>query len=136
MSDHVRVREAAVLRLPDGPVFLQKGDIYSVDHPYVQGRASLFQPIEDAAMRLPGAVGAVETATAAPAERRHVRTGPVTPLKAVTPAPVPEPAGSSAKTVTTETVTELAVPPKVVTTETLSASPRTSAAKSAKSEKG
>lgn len=68
----VRVKEGMSFDAPGGvQVTLRRGQLFPDDHPYVKGREGLFEPADDAAARSAG-TGAVETATAAPAERRIV----------------------------------------------------------------
>jgi hypothetical protein len=69
----VRVKEGISFDLPSGEqVSLRRGQLLPDDHPYLKGREAFFEPAEDAAARAPGAAVAVETATAAPGERRSV----------------------------------------------------------------
>jgi hypothetical protein len=69
----VRVKEGVSFDLPSGEqVNLRRGQLLPDGHPYIKGRAHLFEPAEDAAARAPGAAVAVETTTAAPGERRSV----------------------------------------------------------------
>ena len=73
----VRVKEGISFDLPSGEqVNLRRGQLFPDDHPYIRGREGLFEPAEDAAARAAGrpvgAAVAVETATAAPGERRSV----------------------------------------------------------------
>jgi hypothetical protein len=72
----VRVKEGISFDTPGGAqVNLRRGQLFPDDHPYVKGREHLFEPAADVAARSAGlgAAGAVETATAAPGERRSVR---------------------------------------------------------------
>jgi hypothetical protein len=61
---------------PNGAqVVVRRGQVFPDEHPYVKGREQLFEPVEVTAARAVGATGAaaaVETATAAPAQRRVV----------------------------------------------------------------
>lgn len=69
----VRVKEGISFDAPNGAqVNLRRGQLFPDDHPYVKGRESLFEPADDAAARTTGAAVAVETATAAPGERRSI----------------------------------------------------------------
>lgn len=72
----VRVKEGISFDTPGGAqVNLRRGQLFPDDHPYVKGREHLFEPAEDVAARSAGGSGAaaaVETATAAPGERRSV----------------------------------------------------------------
>lgn len=69
----VRVKEGISFDAPNGAqVNLRRGQLFPDDHPYVKGRESLFEPADDAAARMSGSGAAVETTTAAPAERRVV----------------------------------------------------------------
>lgn len=69
----VRVKESHSFDAPNGAqVNLRRGQLFPDDHPYVKGREHLFEPAEDAAARSAGTGAAVETATAAPGERRLV----------------------------------------------------------------
>lgn len=69
----VRVKEGISFDAPSGEqVSLRRGQLFPDDHPYVKGREQLFEPAEDVAARAPGAVAAVETASAAPGARRSV----------------------------------------------------------------
>lgn len=70
-----------VLRVKEGfsfdhrgvPVTLRAGELIEDDNPWVKGREACFEPAENSAVRvLPTAGTAVETATAAPAERRSL----------------------------------------------------------------
>jgi hypothetical protein len=73
----VRVKEGISFDLPSGEqVNLRRGQLLPDDHPYLRGREQFFEPAEDAAARAPGAAAAVETATAAPGERRSVARRP------------------------------------------------------------
>lgn len=70
----VRVKEGISFDAPGGAqVNLRRGQLFPDDHPYVKGREHLFEPADDAAARSGGSGMAVETATAAPGERRSVR---------------------------------------------------------------
>ena len=69
----VRVKESISFDAPNGAqVNLRRGQLFPDDHPYVKGRAHLFEPADDAAARSVGTRDAVERATAAPGERRSV----------------------------------------------------------------
>lgn len=69
----VRVKEGCSFDAPNGAqVNLRRGQLFPDDHPYVKGREGLFEPADDAAARSVGSGAAVETATAAPGERRMV----------------------------------------------------------------
>ena len=69
----VRVKQGISFDMPSGEqVSLRRGQLLPDDHPYIKGREQCFEPAEDAAARAPGAVGAVETASAAPGTRRTV----------------------------------------------------------------
>jgi hypothetical protein len=54
------------------PVGVSKGDKFYADDPVVRGRAHLFGDVTVRRTRRPASSGAVETATAAPGERRTV----------------------------------------------------------------
>ena len=70
----VRVKEGISFDAPGGAqVNLRRGQLFPDDHPYVKGREHLFEPADDVAARSAGTGAAVETATAAPGERRSVR---------------------------------------------------------------
>jgi hypothetical protein len=75
----VRVKEGVSFDTARGEqVNLRRGQLFPDDHPYVKGREHLFEPADDAAARsagVPVAAVAVETATAAPGERRSVTRG-------------------------------------------------------------
>jgi hypothetical protein len=72
----VRVKEGISFDAPDGAqVNLRRGQLFPDDHPYVKGREAFFEPADDAAARSAGTGAAVETATAAPGERRTVARG-------------------------------------------------------------
>jgi hypothetical protein len=69
----VRVKEGISFDAPGGAqVNLRRGQLFPDDHPYVKGREHLFEPADDVAARSAGVPAAVETATAAPGERRSV----------------------------------------------------------------
>lgn len=58
---------------PDGAqVVIHRGRPIPDGHPAIKGREHLFEPADDLAVRTSGAAAAVETATAAPGERRSV----------------------------------------------------------------
>ena len=67
-----RVKEAYSFDDANGvPVTVRAGTLLADDDPRAIGRERFLEPAEDAAARTaPGATGAVETATAAPGERR------------------------------------------------------------------
>lgn len=72
----VRVKEGCSFDTSAGAqVNLRRGQLFPDDHPYVKGRPSLFEPADDAAARSVGTNTAVETATAAPGERRTITRG-------------------------------------------------------------
>jgi hypothetical protein len=69
----VRVKEGISFDTVGGAqVNLRRGQLFPDDHPYVKGREHLFEPADDAAARSAGTGAAVETASAAPGERRLV----------------------------------------------------------------
>jgi hypothetical protein len=69
----VRVKEGISFDLPSGEqVTLRRGQLLPAGHPYVRGRERFFETVEVAAARTAGAAVAVETAAAAPGERRSV----------------------------------------------------------------
>ena len=70
----VRVKEGISFDAPNGAqVNLRRGQLFPDEHPYVKGREHLFEPADDVAARSAGSpAAAVETATAAPGERRSV----------------------------------------------------------------
>ena len=69
----VRVKEGISFDAPNGAqVTLRPGQLFPDGHPYTKGREQLFEPADDAASRETGVPAAVETATAAPGERRSV----------------------------------------------------------------
>ena len=72
----VRVKQCCSFDAGNMPVVLRAGQLFADDHPWVQSRGALFEPVDDAAItgRAADPV-AVETATAAPAERRQVTRG-------------------------------------------------------------
>lgn len=68
----LRVREAfSVLGDPNGRVYTP-GELVSADDPHVKGREHMFETVEDhvATRAASSPTGAVETATAAPGQRR------------------------------------------------------------------
>ena len=70
----VRVKEGISFDAPGGAqVNLRRGQLFPDDHPFVKGREHLFEPADDVAARSADSpAAAVETATAAPGERRSV----------------------------------------------------------------
>ena len=58
---------------PDGAqLVIHRGRPIPDGHPAIKGREHLFEPADELAVRASGAAVAVETATAAPGERRSV----------------------------------------------------------------
>jgi hypothetical protein len=73
----LRVRESFSIDTPsEGIVILRRGDLFPMDHPFVKGRESLFEPAETAAAQMPGGAHTVETAAAPPGERRTISVPP------------------------------------------------------------
>lgn len=71
----LEAREPFSTTLPDGtPLVVGRGDRYYADDPVVAGREKLFTELQVKSSQ-PAAPTAVETATAAPGERRSVSRG-------------------------------------------------------------
>lgn len=75
----VCAKETFAFDAPDGAqVVVRRGQPFPDGHPYLKGREHLFEPADEVAARSTGspvAAVAVETATAAPGERRSVSRG-------------------------------------------------------------
>jgi len=74
----VCAKETFAFDAPNGAqVVVRRGQPYPDDHPYVKGREKLFETVEAVAARstdvlATSGAAAVETATAAPGERRSI----------------------------------------------------------------
>lgn len=75
----VRAKEPFSFDAPGGAqVNIRRGQLFPDGHPYLKGRENLFEPADDAAARSAGTSASVETATAAPGERRTITRKPRT----------------------------------------------------------
>ena len=88
---YYRANQGFATTLDGEPLFVQKGELVRDGHPLLKGREDLFDPAENFG-RFDVDAKDVEQATAAPGEKRGLRTKPDAKPKPAAAKPTPAPA--------------------------------------------